>query len=125
MSVLPDGLYDLFDERPRDALELQDTVTPGCGETHRCRATPPPLRKCSPGYPELLEEAADADTDGAREQRELELINGLTADCAVVAHRVATGPPGAGAALNYRGIRLTSAAASSRAGALAIHRRAR
>lgn len=79
MSVLPDGLYDLLlDERLRAiALELQDSghadVEKLTGAARRRRLAEVLARL----LPELLEEAANADTDGAREQRELELINGL------------------------------------------------
>lgn len=79
MTSLPNGLYDLLlDERIRElALRLRDSgdadVERLTGDARRRRLTEVLARL----LPDLLEEAADAEDDCVREQRELALINGL------------------------------------------------
>lgn len=79
MTSLPNGLYDLLlDERIRDlVLRLRDSgdadVERLTGDARRRRLTEVLARL----LPDLLEEAADAEDDSAREERELALINGL------------------------------------------------
>ena len=79
MTALPDGLYDLLlDQRTRElALQLRDAgradVAHLTGNARRRRL----IEVLARLLPELLEEAADTDDDGAREQRELALINNL------------------------------------------------
>lgn len=81
MTTLPDGLYDLLlDQRTRElALQLRDAgradVAHLTGNARRRRL----IEVLARLLPELLEDAADADDDGAREQRELALINSLLA----------------------------------------------
>jgi HKD family nuclease len=79
MTSLPNGLYDLLlDARIRElALRLRDSgnadIERLTGDARRRRLTEVLARL----LPDLLEEAADAEDDSAREQRELALINGL------------------------------------------------
>ena len=79
MPTLPNGLYDLLlDGALKElALQLQDTgqadVTKLEGKQRRRRLA----EAIAQMLPDLLEEAASADDDGTREQRELELINGI------------------------------------------------
>lgn len=79
MTPLPDGLYDLLvDERIRELAQQlseagQADVEHLTGAARRRRLTDVLARL----LPELLEEAADAEDDATREERELALINGL------------------------------------------------
>lgn len=79
MTSLPNGLYDLLvDERIRElAVQLRDAghadVEHLTGDVRRRRLVEMLARL----LPDLLEEAADAEDDIARERRELALINGL------------------------------------------------
>lgn len=81
MAHLPNGLYDLLlDERIRTlALQLRDAgqadIEHLTGTARRQRLTEVLTRL----LPELLDQAAEAEDDSAREERELALINGLLA----------------------------------------------
>ena len=125
MSVLPDGLYDLLlDERLRAiALELQDS---GHADVEKLTTVPrdaAALRKCSPGYSQNCSKRPPTRRDGAREQRELELINGLIGQLRRSAS-VATGPPRCWRCAQSTAATPDGAAAHRCAGALAVHRRA-
>lgn len=79
MTALPDGVYDLLlDQNIRDlALQLRDAghadLEHLTGSARRRRL----IEALARLLPELLEQAGNADSDAAREQRELALINGL------------------------------------------------